>query len=464
MAVAKRNLYRRLVTTSCLALAVSAPVAAQTAQPTQTSATPTPPGIATPQNAGAPGSLAQPNAPQAEGQAGQGALVSIMQASRPDYDPKGIHVGAFNLNPSLDITENFNSNIYATTFNEKSDFSTLITPSVSIQSGWDRDSLGASVSGDISRYARYTAEDTSNFSASVNGRKDIVEGVFINASGGYQIQHEPRGSPNSVNGETPTEYHLASFSLGFVKNNAVIGLNADFSVNNFEYFDVTTLGGGAPIIETDRNRTEYNFDAKATYEIERGYKAFIRGAGNVRAYDHRFDAGGFQRSSVGYEVDGGAALSVTSKIDAEVYIGYLNQMFDDPRLSNAGGLGFGADVLWNVDGLTSVRGSVSRTVEETIVTQASSFLQTSVSLGVEHELLRDVLLAATLNYAHQEYQSFGRVDNIYGVNLTGKYLLNRYLATSLNVGYSKKTSNAIGISQLAEYEQALVALKLHIQF
>jgi hypothetical protein len=48
--------------------------------------------------------------------------------------------------------------------------------------------------------------------------------------------------------------------------------------------------------------------------------------------------------------------------------------------------------------------------------------------------------------------------------LLGKYLLNRYLATSLNIGYTKKTSNAIGISQLAEYDQALVAFKLHLQF
>ncbi len=157
-------------------------------------------------------------------------------------------------------------------------------------------------------------------------------------------------------------------------------------------------------------------------------------------------------------------MSITSKVDGEVYIGYLAQNFDDPRLSTADGLSFGADLLWNVDGLTSVRGSVARSVEETIVTEASSFLQTSVSLGVEHELLRNVLLGASINYANQNYQDFGRVDNIYGVNLTGKYLLNRYLATSVNIGYTKKTSNAIGIAQLAEYEQALVAFKIRLQF
>jgi hypothetical protein len=460
MAVANKTLYGRLLSTTCLVLAAaSMPAAAQQVTPVA----PAPPGIATPQTAAPNPGPDQPGAPGAEGQTGGGALVSVMQAARPDYDPKGIHVGAFTVNPSLDVTENFSSNVYATTFDQKSDFNTVIAPLVGIQSGWDRDGLGASIGGDITRYTRYSSEDVSNFNGSVNGRKDIVEGVYINASGGYSLEHEPRGSPNAVNGLTPTEYRLSSASLGFVKDNAIVGIHIDFSVNNYEYFDVPTAGG-PPVIETDRNRTEYNLDGKFTYEIEREYKAFIRAAGNERAYDHKFDSGGFQRSSTGYEFDAGAALSVSSKIDAEVYVGYLDQSFDDPAFSPAKGLAFGADLLWNVDGLTSVRGSVSRTVEETIVTQASSFVQSSVTLGVEHELLRNVLLGANLNYAHQAYQSFGRVDNIYGVTLLGKYLLNRYLATSLNIGYTKKTSNAIGISQLAEYDQALVAFKLHLQF
>ncbi len=457
MAVSTVKLSRRLLTTSCLLFAMAAPAIADTP-----AITPTVPGIVTP-----PTTPAAPN-PDTPGvdagsQAGQGALVSIMQAARPDYDAKGIHLGAFILNPIADLTENFSSNVYATTYNDKSDFYTLFSPLVTIQSGWNRDSVGATVGGDITRYVRYNSEDVDNFSASVNGRLDILDGMYANGSGGYQIEHEPRGSPNSVNGISPTEYHLASATLGYVKDNSVIGLNLGFSVNNYTYFNVPTTSG-IPIIETDRDRTEYDINAKVSYELAPQYKAFIRASGNERAYDHKFDAGGYQRSSTGYEFDAGAALAIASKVDGEIYIGYLSQIFDDPRLSNAGGLGFGANLLWNVDGLTSVKASVARTVEETIVTQASSFVQTSVSVGIEHELLRNLLLSAAFNYANQDYQNFGRVDNVYGVNLMGKYLLNRYLATSLNIGYTKKTSNAIGISQLAEYEQALVAFKIHLQF
>ncbi len=248
MAVARKTIYRLLSTTTCMLVALTVPAFAQSAAPPL----PTPPGIVTPPSTPA---APAPDTPgnDAQGEAGQGALVSIMQAPRPDYDAKGVHLGAFILNPSLDVTENFSSNVYATTFDNKSDFFTLISPLVSVQSGWDRNSLGASVGGDVTRYSRYDSEDVDNFSASANGRLDIVDGMYANASGGYQIQHEPRGSPNSVNGISPTEYHLASANLGYVKDNAVIGIKLGFSINNYTYFNVPTTAG-PPVIETDRDR------------------------------------------------------------------------------------------------------------------------------------------------------------------------------------------------------------------
>jgi hypothetical protein len=454
MAVVSGKLLGGLWSTTCLFLFLSTPAFAQTAavagQTAVVPGTAVPPGQDTPAN-------------DAAGEAGQGALVSVLQTARADYDAKGIHLGTLIVNPNVDVTETFSSNVFATTFNNRSDFYTNVSPTVGIHTDWEKNLLAVLLSGELVRYARYTGEDVDNFNAAVNGRLDILSGMTATGSAGYQILHEPRGSPNDVNGKTPTEYHLATFSFGYVKENSIIGIKLDGSVNNYNYFDVATLGG-APVLETNRNRTEYNVSGRVSYEIVRQYRAFIRASGNAREYDQKFDAGGFQRSSTGYQIDAGAALSIASKVDGEVYVGYLSQNFDDPRLSAANGLSFGANILWNIDDLTSIRGSVSRSVEETIVTQASSFIQTSASLGVEHELLRNVLLSANFNYAHQAYQDFGRADDLYGVTVTGKYLINRNLATTLNIGYTKKLSNAIGVSQLAEYDQALVALKIRLQF
>jgi hypothetical protein len=456
MAVAPVSLLVRLLSTACFFGLLSAPAFSQTATPI----TPTTvvPGNAVPPGADTPGL-------KADQTAGQGALVSILQASRPDYDAQGQHLGSFILLPTLDVTETYSSNVYAATFDTKHDFFTTVSPTVSLNSGWSRNFVGVTLGGEINRYSEFVSENTSNFNSLASGRYDILEGVYINGNAGFQLLHEPRGSPNAVNGEFPTEYHVAHAELGFVKDNAVIGLKINGSINHYDYFDVPAMNPTEPvIIETDRNRTEYEITAEGTYELAPHYRAVLRASGNERHYDHRFDEGGFERSSTGYEVDAGIALNISSKIDGEFYVGYLNQSFDDPRFSSASQPGFGANLLWNVDGLTSVRGSLSRTVEETIVTQASSFVQTAVNVSVEHAFRDNILATVGFNYAHQDYQNFGRIDDIYGFNIEGRYLITRNLATSLNVGYTSKVSNAIGDAQLSPYDQAIVALRLRLQY
>jgi hypothetical protein len=452
MAVVPVSLPVRLLSTVCFLGILSAPAIAQTTTNGQVV-----PGTAVPPGTDTPGL-------QAEQAAGQGALVSILQASRPDYDAQGQRLGAFILLPTLDITESYSSNVYAATNDAKQDFFTTISPTVSINSGWDRNFLGATVGGEIDRYAKYVSENISNFNSLVSGRYDILQGVYLTASGGYQILHEPRGSPDAVNGEFPTEYHVAHGELGFVKENSIIGLKINGSITHYDYFDVPSSITNEPIIETDRDRTEYDITAEASYELAPQYRAILRASGNDRSYDQKFDTGGFQRSSTGYQVDAGIALNIASKVDGEFYIGYLQQNFADPSFTNAGGLGFGADLLWNVDGVTSVRGTLSRTVEETIVTTASSFIQTALSVSLEHEFRKNLLADVNFNYAHQDYQDLGRVDDIYGFNIEGRYLLTRNLVTSLNVGYTSKVSNAIGDQQLSPYNQAIVALRLRLQY
>jgi len=456
MAAASASLSVRLLSTACFMGLLSAPAIAQTATPPLPS--PIVPGNAIPPGTDTPGL-------KAEQAAGQGALVSILQASRPDYDAQGQRIGSFVLLPTLDLTETYTSNVYASTLDTKHDFFTTITPAVSLNSGWDRNFLGMTLSGEINRYANFVSENTSNFNSLVSGRYDILDGVYVNANGGFQILHEPRGSPNSVNGEFPTEYHVSHGELGFIKDNAVIGLKVNGTINHYDYFNVPAMNPAQPIIlETNRDRTEYELTVEGSYELVPHYRAVLRASGNERDYDQKNDPGNVNRSSSGFQVDAGIALNIASKIDGEFYVGYLKQMFDDPTFGDAGGLGFGANLLWNVDGVNSVRANLSRSVEETIVFQASSFIQTAATIAVEHEFRQNILASASFNYAHQRYVDFGRVDDIYGFNLEGRYLLTRNLATSLNVGYTSKVSNAIGDAQLSPYNQAVVALRLRLQY
>ena len=119
--------------------------------------------------------------------------------------------------------------------------------------------------------------------------------------------------------------------------------------------------------------------------------------------------------------------------------------------------------MWNVDGLTSIRASVARTVQETIVDPASSILETDVSLGVEHELMRNVLLGAALTYSHQDYQGLARIDDVYGVDISGKYLFNHYMSAWIDAQYHQRSSNSVGAALGANYNQASISVTLRLQ-
>ena len=146
----------------------------------------------------------------------------------------------------------------------------------------------------------------------------------------------------------------------------------------------------------------------------------------------------------------------------------VSRSYDDPSLSgNASGLGdFGADLLWkNVDGVDL--GSEDAVADDGGNHRGPRLPASSrrrLSVTVEHEFRKNVLADASFTYTHQDYQNLGRVDDIYGFNIEGKYLLTRNLVTSLNVGYTSKVSNALGDSELSPYNQAIVALRLRLQY
>lgn len=389
---------------------------------------------------------------------------SVLQRPRADYDPLGIQAGSFLLFPYLNVAETYNSNVYATTSNEKSDFVTYIRPSVELQSNWNTDALTFQANGDIREYASQSSEDNSNFSAFLNGRKDVERGLYLIGSASYQLLHEDRTDPNAItNAKEPIEYELATGGIGFVHETGRIGFRIEGTINDYSYQN-GVFASGAPVIETDRNRIEYTGTVRVSYELVPGYNAFVQGSGNDRSYQDKFDQGGYQRSSSGYVVDVGTAFALGPTLNGEVYVGYLNQSYDDSRLSSPSVPTFGASLLWNVTQLTSIRGTVARTVEETIIAPASSYLQTQVSLGVEHELLRNVLLSGKFTYALQDYQGGGRSDDYYEADAQVRYMLTRNLSTGLDINYSTRSSNSVGVAEGANYDRTLVAANIRLQF
>jgi hypothetical protein len=385
---------------------------------------------------------------------------SVSQRPRPDYDALGLRAGSFLIFPSADVTEGFNSNIYVTQSGAKSDFITDLRPALTIESDWNNNALNFHSDGDIERYAQHVSENQSNFDVASNGRLDIQRDVYLTAGAGYQLAHEARTSPNSTTNEkSPTQYQLATADVGFVHDSGVLGLQLNGDVNSYSYNQNIT-NTGTPIPETYRDRMEYIVTPRVSYEYIPGYSAFVKAPLNWRQYNAARDSSGFQQNSNGYEVDAGTTVGLGQIVNGEIFAGYFQQNYADPRFKSPSGVNFGGNILWNVTPIDSIKGQIARTVQETIVQPASSQVETDVGLTAEHELLRNVILTANIDYSNQAYQGISRTDNVYSGGIGGRYLLNRNWSAGLTGTYSQRNSNVSGQG----YSQEIFLADLHLQY
>ncbi|MGO8914891.1 MAG: outer membrane beta-barrel protein, partial [Stellaceae bacterium] len=250
---------------------------------------------------------------------------SVLQRARPDYDPLGAYVGSFLLYPSVDLSETYNSNVFVTPTDTKADLLTTISPVAQLRSNWNNDALNFIASGQMKRYATQVGENNTNALVGTDGRLDIERDVYFTGLLNYQLLHEDRASPNTVlNQKNPTEYQQASSDIGYVHESGRLGFRADGSVNYYTYNNNVTLTDTV-IPETGRNRIEYSFGPRVSYEIIPGYQAFIQARGNYRQYMAEFDTSGLDATSRGYAVDAGTAVHLGPTLNGEVFVGWFAQ-------------------------------------------------------------------------------------------------------------------------------------------
>ena len=385
---------------------------------------------------------------------------SVLQRARPDYDPLGAPLGSFLLYPSIDVSETYNSNVFVTPTNTKADVLTTVSPGVQLRSNWNNDALDFITSGQMKRYATQVGENYSNALVGTDGKLDIERDVYLTGHLTYQLAHEDRASPNTlVNQKNPTEYQQASAGTQYVHATGRLALQVDGSVDYYTYNNEQTLTGTI-IPETGRDRIEYGFGPRVSYELVPGYEAFVQARGNYRQYMSQFNTSGLDTTSRGYSADVGTAVRLGATVNGEVFAGWFAQDYSDARLAPVSGPHFGGNLLWNVTQQTSIRGSVARTVEETIVVGASSYVQTLSSITVEHELWRNLLLNGSAAYMIQDFQGFVRTDTSYLASIGARYLITRNLNSGVNLGWSRRNSTVPGNN----YDQYLISADIRVQF
>lgn len=364
-----------------------------------------------------------------------------------DFKPLGIRAGAFMLHPGVELVAEFNDNILSGFETEISDTIFHIRPYITAQSNWSRHSLNVRLAADFARFNDFGIRDYEDYFFLINGRVDVRNQSNFNYDLNYLDLHEDLNDRSAQQGVSPTTYSLFGGGLGYDHsfNRLTAGLRYDLHELDF---DNNTSADDEIIDNQDRDRDESSLLLRLGYQFQTDKQVFVSAAYNKIDYSEEFDRNGLSRSSDGFNVNGGLALSITGVLSGDVFVSYHEQDFDDPLLRDVSGWAGGMGLNWQPTTLTSIQARVSSGVEETTAQSSSGYLRRTYSLRVDHELLRNLQIIGQASYSDNDYQLIDNApldaresDQLWSAGIGVTYFFNRRVYLSATYDYNDFSTN-----------------------
>ena len=137
-------------------------------------------------------------------------------------------------------------------------------------------------------------------------------------------------------------------------------------------------------------------------------------------------------------------VDLTRLITASAGVGLLSRSFDDPTLNDFTGLSTDADLQWSITRRTTLFAAASRDARPTTVAGASTFIDSQGSVGVTHELRRNLSVSGSASYTDRDFRGISRNDQLFTGRLGAEWMINRRFAITPEYRYNNRDSNTVG--------------------
>lgn len=374
---------------------------------------------------------------------GQSPVVAHPQ----DFKPLGIRAGTFMLHPGVELAGEWTDNVFYSFDNEESDFIWHLRPYITAQSTWSRHSFNVRLAADFGRHADYSFRDYEDYFLNISGTVDVKTRSTFNYNADWMQLHEGLNIRSAEQGTEPTVYYLYGAGVGYNHTFNRLTVSLDYQHRQLDYDDALRADGSV-IENQDRDRSEDALGVRFSYLFKTDMQAFLGATWRQTDFDQEFDRNGLARSSDGYSLDTGLSMSFTGVLTGDVFASYHDRQYDDPTLPDLTGWALGAGLTWYPTLLTTVRGSIASSVQDTTNEFASGYLGTLYSVRVDHELRRDLQLNAQLSYRDNDYElvpgaplDARAYDRVWGAGFGATWFINRSFRLSASYDYSDLSTN-----------------------
>ena len=386
--------------------------------------------------------------------------VAVRDRPQPAYDPLGIRAGGFAAFPRLQSGVIHDSNVFAAEDDPQTATTLRLTPEVVVRSNWSRHALETRVHADIDRNLDFNSENTTDWSLGGAGRLDVVRGVDIALAADYAHDHEARTAAGAgPAARRPIAFDLASASLAATRTRGRLRLSANAAVLRYDYRDGLN-DVGAVIEQDDRDRTVARLTGRADYALSPATALFFQVARDDR--DYRAVTGSPERSSSSHEVRAGVDFELGALVRGEVAAGYIRQDFQDAAYGDFDGVGGRARLSWFPTQLTTLTAAAGRSAEDTGVIGSAGALRTDLSISMDHELLRNLILTAETAWSKDDYNGLDRTDTRFAASFSGIYRLDRRYGLTAGLTYLDQSSS--GAAAGPTYRSTRLSIAVVSQF
>lgn len=364
-------------------------------------------------------------------------------------DGPGIAAGGFLLFPELTLKQTYDSNIFALPATTISDWVTTPSASLTGRSNWATHKLGFDVGIDADRYNNYSSQNVYDYWLGADGRYDLSPGNNLFGGLRFSRNHEDRGTANPELSVDPIVYYSTNAHLGAAFRTGPIVVRVGASAEDLDYLSPSGLAAPGAKNQDDRDQLQYSFGGRVGYEVNSSFMPFLQVASDTRSYKESVDDYGYQRSSNGYRASVGASYKLSPVFTGEAFFGTLSQNYDDPRFGDVSKPYFGANLTWNPSLTTRLRALVDRSLDETTIPGASSYLDTTLAIDAEHAISPNVVANARFSYSWNEYQGISRSDKISDASAGFRY----YIDPVVFVGAEGRVVNRDSNQLIADYNR-----------
>jgi hypothetical protein len=390
--------------------------------------------------------------------------VTVLSRARPLYEAPGIRLGGIVLQPQLDESLFYNSDV--TGIAGSGSWGSKTAGSISANSDWERNAVAALAGFAHNRFFAFPGLDYTDWNVGIGSgytiRDSLLEGAYS-----HQTYHQFGTAIGAVQSSTPASVQTDTAHVDYTFNLSRFAITPDISASAYRYGEATVQGQRISQSFLNRNVLAATVVGRYSMSEEGGLLVVVRGI--VSNFTNP-QAGQPSNNSRSFEILGGIDHQADAVWRYRALVGVEVRTFEAAQFPSHTAPVIEASVIWTPTGLTTVTGTLSREIEDPQSAGTNGYVLTSARGVVDHELKRNILLQVRGGVQNAVYLQTGggtQTSLSFGAGVT--WLINRNVRLSLDYDFTNllgssntSTASVPGSVTGSPFTQSIAMLTLHV--